>query len=429
MKMPHQTRTEHRRRGAVIYAALFVLLPIAAVTFALLSVSVSSSKEHVRAGDDDRALLLAEAGLSESVQAMRSGASGNVADAATPAFFGDGALWVEVERLANALLAIRSTAMCGSGRVCLEQLVFEDSDSLFDSAIFSSQDLTVGSQCAIDSFDSTLGSYASQLTGGYVSDGAIVKCNGDVTIESSVEIHGDVHPGPSGSVEVPHSSSVSGSRQPLPGEVELTALTPPAIASSGPLTVTSDTVFPPGAYNFSSASVQGGTELAFQGPATIVIGDWNVASNADLRFDNTTGRIEVYVTGDVDLASNSTIVTESQSAVDFQLYLVGGPGQTADLRSNCMFYGAIYGSEAQVRVRSNFEVFGALVAESVLLDANVQIHYDEALQGLATTFDYTPAAWYRTDFADKALLSDRRDPFALLGVSPDALPTPADAHL
>jgi len=62
------------------------------------------------------------------------------------------------------------------------------SNSLFDAAIFSSVNLTISSQVLIDSFDSTLGTYASQVNGGYAGDGAVVQSNGDVTVERSTKL-------------------------------------------------------------------------------------------------------------------------------------------------------------------------------------------------------------------------------------------------
>ena len=141
--------------------------------------------------------------------------------------------------------------------------------------------------------------------------------------------------------------------------------------------------------------------------------------------------IEFYTSGTFKVASNSTIVTTNKSAPDATLFFTGGPGQTVDLRSNSEFYGSIYAPDADVIVNSNFEVFGAVVADSITLDSNCKIHYDEALRNDPTLGDprYVAGGWSRAPFRVQAFLVDRRDPFMLLGVAPAALPTPEAAHV
>ena len=163
------TRIHHARReerGAAVYIALFVLIPVAALTFALVQTGISYTREHTKGSEDDRALMIAEAGLAEGYQWFSSGGSGVVGTSVDPAYFGDGLLWTEIEQVANRLYLLKSSAMYESGRAAVEQLVFRFSNSLFDAAIFSSTNLTIGSQVLIDSFDSTLGTYASQVSGG-----------------------------------------------------------------------------------------------------------------------------------------------------------------------------------------------------------------------------------------------------------------------
>ena len=429
MRTLKHLRAHRNRRGAAVYVALFILIPIAALTLALVQVGLRFSRENVRSGEDERALFTAEAGLADAYRHLKSSGTGFIGTAATPAYFGHGVYWTEVDQVANALFVIRSSAMYQSGRAAVEQLVFRFSNSLFSSAIFSSNNLTIDAQALIDSFDSNLGTYASQVSGGHAGSGAIVASNGDITVDPSVEVHGDVHPGRDDSVTVAGAADVTGSLQPLAELTTLAPVTPPSIPATGSLSVAGTQTLPPGDYNMGSLEIQSTAHLTITGPARLIIGDWDVLSNSTITFDNLAGPVEIYITGDVSLASNSTIETTSESAVDLQLYLIGGPGQVADLQSNSDFYGAIYAPEGTVRIRSNFRLFGAVLADSVIIDSNAQIHYDEALTGLVPGFTFTRSAWTRTSFDDASVLADRRSPFQVLGVDAATLPSPEAAEL
>ena len=48
-------------------------------------------------------------------------------------------------------------------------------------------------------------------------------------------------------------------------------------------------------------------------------------------------------------------------------------------------YGTMYAPNAAVTVRSNFELFGSVVARSVDLSSNARVHFDEALLSATAT--------------------------------------------
>ncbi len=428
----HQTSTE--RRGSVSVMALFVTILVGGLTVALLQVGMSFNREQTRRIDDERALFLAEAGVQESLLAMRQGGTGGIGSQAAPTLFGNGLLWVDALPVGNQLVRLRSIGMCGSGRVALEGLIFHYTDSLVTTALFSNQSFRLESNVFIDSFDSSAGTYAAQLAaGGGVSagNGAVSQSNGDVVIDSSVEVHGDVHPGIDDTVEVPGSSSISGSLQPGAEVRPMPPVTVPAIAAAGALDVPADgvTLLPSGDYHFTSLHLSSGT-LTVEGPARLVLDDVDIDSNTTWVLDTSGGPIEIYGTGDFVLASNSNIVTTDLSARSVTLNLVGGPAQNVELRSNSTFYGTVYSPEGSVTVHSNFEVYGSLAADRLVLNANVRVHFDESLTNPPPGGErYVFTSWSVASLPAGTLSTDRSDPATVLGVDPAALTSPADAHL
>lgn len=424
----------NRRAGTAAYMVLFVLLPLAGLLTAFLTVGLRYTNESSGRRDDERALHLAEAGLEESLFALRAGGSGAIASEAAPAYLGNGLLWVETQDVANDLMLVKSMAMCGRGRVALERLLFHyESPPLYSSVLFSNQSFDLDSNVMVDSFDSSLGNYAAQLAasgGSYVGTGAVIQSNGDVVVESAVEIWGDIHPGEDSVVDQASSSDVSGSLQPLAEERILDPVVVPPAPLLGPLTVPgTNVVLAPGTYGFTDVSITTGGHLTITGPATIVLDTYDQESNTDLVIDPAGGPVEIYVTGDFVTASNSTITTTTSSALDSSLWFAGGPGQVVDLRSNAEFYGTIYAPETTVDVASNFEVFGAIAADYLELSSNVQIHFDEALLGHSPGGkQFITSAWSYSNFPRADLMSQRTDPFRLLGVDKGLLPSPGDAH-
>ena len=420
-------------RGSVTVVALFVVILVSGLTVAFLQLGVSFNREQIRRVDDERALFIAESGLQESIHAMRMGGTGGIGTMAAPARFGDGLVWVDVDDVGVALRRIRSVGMCGSGRVALEGLVFHYAAPLFTTALFSNQSFEIESGVFVDSFDSSLGDYASQLAAsgtGYVDSGAITQSNGDVIVGSSVEVHGDIYPGKDESVEVPGSSDVSGALQPAAEDRDMPAVLTPSIPVTGPLSVPADgvTTLASGDHHLSALEVTSGT-FTIQGPARLVVDDFDLQSNTDLVLDSSTGPIEIYATGDFLLASNSSIMTTSQSAVGVSLFLVGGPTQVAELRSNSDFYGTIYSPEGTVDIRSNFDVYGSVAAEQLILNANVRVHFDERLSDpppVPEEFFFT--SWSVAGMPNSALATSRLDPYDLMGLDPAAMPSPANAY-
>ncbi|HVS17869.1 MAG TPA: hypothetical protein VMT18_04655 [Planctomycetota bacterium] len=424
-----------RRAGSVLLVAVMIMMLVATMTLAFLQIGVRFTRELSTRIDDERALMLAEAALEESLFAMRAGGSGSVGTAAAPARQGDGVCWATATPVGVSLSLVQAAGMCGSGRAAVQRLVFSYPPGQLESfAIFANNDLELESNVLIDSFDAGAGTYATQLAmagTGYVSAMAITGSNGNVTVASSVEVWGDLHPGVGMSVSVPGSSSVSGSLQPLPEPIDLPPVSTPTLPFAGNVSVEGvGVMLPSGDYSYGFFKTLSNTSITVTGPARIVTDTLTLASNSTLTLDTSTGPIEIYVKGASSMASNAAIITTKKSAVDCSLYFVGGPGQTATLASNSDFYGRVYSQQGKIVINSNFNVYGSVIADRLVLNANSQVHYDEALRNTLDNDDlrFVPFGWSMAGFPLAVFTSDRRDPFMLLGVDPTDLASPAASH-
>lgn len=414
--------------------ALLVTVALAGLTLAALQTGLAFNREQALRLESEQALFLAEAGLAESLHAMRLGGTGGVATQAVPAAYGNGVLWVESLDVGTDLRQITAAAMQAGGRACLQRLVFHYFPDVFTTAIFSNQSLVLQSNTFVDSFDSSAGSYASQLAalgGSHVDESAVIISNGDIQVDSAADLHADLHPGDGGSATVHPSGDVSGTLEPLVEPRPMPPVTIPIIPSTGNLLVPGSSTFTltAGDYNYVDFEVRNGALLTVQGPARILIEDFELQSNAELRLDTSGGAIEIYISDEALFRSNSRIVTPGLRATDVAFYFVGGPSQLVELRSNSEFYGTLYAPQGTIDVRSNFEVFGSVAAERVLMASNSAIHFDESLLGEATGPKvYQFGTWTLAPFPVRAWLLRRVSPFALLGLAPGDLPRPHEAH-
>ena len=427
-----ERRIHSKRRGSVSIAALLIVMAIAGLMVAFIQVGLSFTREQSSRLDREQAFELAEAGLAESLYAMRLGGTGNVGTRALPATHGHGVIWTTVTDIGNDIKRVESCSMYGRERIALELLVFHFEAPLPTTALFSHDNLFIEANVLIDSFDSALGDYATQLAamgGDHVGDGAVVQTNGSLAIAPSTEIYGDAHPGMDSTSTVAGSSSVSGSLEPMPMVRAMPPVSVPPIPSSGAYATSAlNEVLPAGDFNFSSLTIGTGDSLTLTGPSRIVLGDWTLRSNSAFHIDAAAGDVEIYISGALDLASNSSITTSNASAIPLSLFFTGGPTQVASLKSNSEFHGTIYAPEGRVEVSSHFEVFGAIAASEIECNSNVKIHFDEALHTVSLEHDFIAASWSRAAFPDRTLTANRGDPFQLVGFQRHELPQLAAAH-
>lgn len=429
-------RTHSSRRGSVLYLALLAVIALAGLSLAMVQIGASFSKEVVSRIDDERALYLAEAALAESVFSLRNGGTGSFASAAAPARYGYGMCWADAVPIDANRNVITIAAAVNKGRAAIEAVLTPTAHPAQQFAVFSNEPIIVEPSSMIDSFDSTVDTYANQLaasTTKHVNENAVLASNSSIHVENPSTIWGDAQPGPDQLATADNPSAISGSTTPSESILYFDPVIEPAIPPSGTLTSSKgkDVVLPAGDYNFTSVTVGGGSKMTIEGPCRILVDDWTIKSNSEFVFDATNGPIEWYVSGTVDLASNSTITTPTKSALATSVYLTGGYAQDVTFNSNSDFYGTIYGPEATVTIDSNFEVFGAVAANAIVIAANTYIHYDEALlngsAGQLLTFAIQ--SWRRVEFPLQNLRIDRRDPFQVTGLDPALLGSPASTHV
>jgi len=405
-------RSGKSRRGAALLYATLISVAIAGMCLALLMTNLGTEKARVQSQNEQRAFYAAEAGLSDVYMQLTEGVvecpeAGPLGfgTAEVPLALGSASYFVEVNALDSHSYSLTSTGLDGLSRERLELVLAEAPSGFFQYAAFGADGVVLDSNAFVDSYDSALGSYDSQVQGGneFAKENGHVGSNKDILLKANTEIHGDAHPGPGHVVnDSAPGTYVSGSMEPADEELPFPPIEVPSLPSLGTYTASSNLTVGPGKVHYSSLTMKGGTKFKIVGPATVVLDKFTLKANSTLQFDTTNGPVEVYGTGDFVLASNSTVLTPTSSAVDVTLLLSGDNMKktapaTVQLSSNAQFVGAIYAPKVKFTLGSNFDIYGSIMCGFLDLSSNGEIHFDEALlyDGWGSTDEFEAQLWHK----------------------------------
>jgi len=427
-------RPARERRGGVLVLALVAVVVIATLTAGMLGMGQIVTRRQAEAVNIKLSFYMAEAGLAEAYSGLLIGKTGNVGTQAQPAAFGNGLFWVTATDNGDDTVELLSTGMVGNGRAVLS-MVAERGETKVDSlGMFFSAPVSVGAGALVDGYDSSKGTYASQVLGGLAPIGkGRLGSNGAIAVEGSGEsptvINAEVLPGPSQPLETTEFVTVHGVVAPARAELPL----PPVETPDVPLGrgITHSSAVPllvlPGTRGIEFLHVSSLAEAQIEGPATLVIGSLQLEPDARLTIDTSGGRVDIYVTGAVDFQAGSFVETPGQDPGLVSLQVAGQAAEAAHLAAWSEFRGVIYAPQAGVDVDGAFEVFGALIADQVTLNGAVQLHFDRQLAELSLESSLPELlSWRIVDLSSGG--ASGISPFANLGVDRAALPSPSAAH-
>ena len=397
-----------RRRGSILVMAAVVVGSVAFLSLAMLTMTTASSRRVNEERETTSAMYIAEAALSDAVYDLANGGEGKIQHRGS---YGQKASYfVTSEDMGSGLTRLTATGSIGRTSTSVELVVRPTSSSFFNWAAFGDEGLTMDSNAMIDSYDSSLGTYAAQEVNGsgsdtYANENGDVGSNQDIELSSNSGVHGDGIPGVTGTVILNGSNTfVTGTTLPAADVIGLPPIVVPAIASGGSMTITGTTTVPSGDHGFDDLTIDGNASVTIVGPARLVIDNFEVQSNSKIIVDPTNGPVEIYVLDDFIISSNTTIASTTLNPADLQINMLSDnvfdPNTNVDIanvefNSNAMIYGTIYAPNAAIDIDSNFELFGSVVARHVHLDSNSEVHFDENLMtgGGGSAAGYETICW------------------------------------
>ncbi len=133
---------------------------IVALGGAYLNLVVSGSKNLTAEVATLKAFYVAEAGLAEAFNAVRMGRSGQMGSIQEPAKYGGGLVWVDATSSESDQISLVATGFWGQGRATLSYTILPQELKL---GVFSDEDMVLENVVMFDGYDSSMGTYQSQV--------------------------------------------------------------------------------------------------------------------------------------------------------------------------------------------------------------------------------------------------------------------------
>jgi len=144
----------------------------------------------------------------------------------------------------------------------------------------------------------------------------------------------------------------------------------------------------PGQYS-GTLNVSNHQTVVLTGPGTYVFDGINMAAQAEIQVNTTGGPVKIYVNGDIKFTGGSTTGSiynhhDGGAPKPTDLLIYGTQNcTTMDLTGNSEAYLGVYAPSAQINMRGNAGLHGALVGKDIWIHGHPDFHYDVALGRLA----------------------------------------------
>lgn len=415
-------KIRNSKGGNALVVVVLMTAGMAGMGLAMASSLSSGNKQERGYREETTSMLAAEAGVAEAVYELRFGQAGaQLTDGGNgevwlgsedqPRGIGDAAYWVQLTDAGGGQFAVRSTGQDREASTRIELLLQQSAGSFFQWAAFGDERLSMDSNAFVDSYNSSLGTYASQEVNGagsnaWASDDGNIGSNADIQMDGNTLVYGNAQPGPGSSVSLTGTAYVDGATTAASDLVDMPPIVRPSFGSAGDVDTggNASVTLVSGEYEYDSYLVGTNATVMVEGPATLVFQSLELRSGSEFLVDATNGPVEIFVVGDYVMNSNTLMSSLTSTPADLSLNLesdnVIDPNQEVDLdqvdfESNAELFGTIYAPNAAVEINSNFELFGSLVARRVHLDSNARVHFDEALLtgGDGASASFTTICW------------------------------------
>jgi len=397
-----RTKTAKRTAGSALAHATIMVLALAAILTAIFRITTAEYVRSRQWRDETRSFYIAEAGMNEALGTLIVEGKAALLALSYPRTMGSGTYSVDVVLgeddpiLLDWRIRLSAFGAEGRARSGIQVVAWAIPNGEYTFAAFGEDGVLLNSNAYIDSYDSNDGPYPGLEPSGYFGN---VGSNEDIELDANAQIYGDTVPGPDGVlIDSDPNTYVFGATSSADEDVVLDPVIVPVVPPTGFMVVAGTQTLGPGSVHKTAISVKAGGLLKLVGPAVVVIDDLELLSNSNLVVDATAGPVEIYGTGDFELKSNSSVTTLADQAKDISVFLTAdtdaSPAKVVSLNSNSQFTGTIYAPEADLTLKSNFNLFGAVVGESVTLASNSALHFDEDLMYLdGIEPEYAQLSW------------------------------------
>lgn len=388
-------------RGNILLAVVIVVLAVAGLAAAFVETGVQETANSTIAGERSRVGYIAESGVNEAMGELLTGGDGNVGSLATKIGFAGGEFYTTAIDHGDGTFTVRSYGYLNDQKEAIEVVLAPQDVPLFSKALFGDLDLGASGQVFTDSYDSDLGTYASQATHTHAITGKTyamtnghLGSNRNILIRGGVVVLGNATPGPGYTVQVGGGPSyIEGSTAPAMSPTLLPAVDySPTISSAGAFSTTSDVAFAAGMYRYDAFEAEGSAKVRIQGDVTLYVdGDFEVAGQAELIVE-AGGSLTIYHAGSDFYLAGGGMINETETPANFRLL---SRASTVEFAGTSSFYGAAYAPSATIIPTGTSDIYGSFVGRQIDVGGTTNFHYDESLgrMGLNNRTQLKKVSW------------------------------------
>lgn len=416
-------------RGAALLAALCFATVLAISLGSYMTVCYRTLALSSRTVQGTRAIELAESGMEDALWALNKNdwsawtITGSTATRTISGFNFDGGVTGTISLMVTSYdgsagtrtVSVTGTTTQPDGSTISRRLTSTSARApLFINAVSGTTGrVRFRSAGSADSYDSSLGTYASQ-TPGYT---AIIASGSTSTSSATVQLTNAQIKGYVSTLSTGPSYSTSGKL--IGPTTPVTTKIDPTRITTSPYQPIFDEVVPTGAgttlpsgsatigtsgataaelYYATDVYLTGSQVLTVDGPVVLVIsGDLNINTSAKIRITST-GSLRIHLAGDLTINGNG-IQNDTLLPKNLLIISTSNPYDTYGMATNTPFYGVIYTPVSSLTVSNSQTIYGAIVAKAVTFNASPVLHYDLDLRrtvfgGLDTP--YAVADWRET---------------------------------
>jgi hypothetical protein len=384
---------KYDKRGSAMVTMAVCVAGLTGLATAMVAISLRDAGEQGGTKASIQADYLCQAGLTQAMFQLQTGQAATLGSQQSPLDWGGGRFYVTSVDMGNGLSRLTATGLGDHAGARQELVVRAVPNTIWRFGAFGKEFLHMDSNARVDSYNSNLGSYASQATNGsgsmqYARTNGDVGSNGNVSLDQNAKVWGDAIAGMNHTTTVLGNAIVWGATANASEDVEFPNIQVPTYTSYGNLTVNSATTLPSSNRTYGTLRVGSNKTLTINGPANIVASNLVLNSGSKIIVNDAGGPVTFHVIDNFIMNSNSQIWPTSTKPVSIALNLLSdnviNPEvmvqlDTVDFDSNSKIWGVVYAPNARVILDSNFELFGSLMARSIDVDSNALFHFDEAL--------------------------------------------------
>lgn len=379
--------TNNPESGIVLVVCIILLLMLSLIGISSLMTSNTEMDISKNSQHSVSAFYLADAGIERALSVLKDSTEWRAG------FYdeqlGNGTYTVIVfDSLTYSYLGksimVRSTGKVGEAQSTIEAIFGPKYRTPFEYGAYGRNSFDMNGGGMIDSYDSDLGSYASQAINGpdgngymFAGENGHIRSGGEIKLAGNAQLHGDAITDSTGLFTFGGGTGMYGDTLRDYGSFDtdsipaseiayaqanndaLTNMTLTGTASYDPFTnvlnaSSSDSViFGSGIYYFSSVQFNAGGNLV-------------VAPGAD---------VTIYITGSWDTSGGSII---NSDAVAANLHIFS-TGTDFDFSGGSELCAAIYAPNADIVVTGGSQFYGSVIARSFANGGGTTLHFDEAL--------------------------------------------------